>query len=189
LDLGAILGGLTGGGGAPGGFDIGSLLGGLGNLGGAPGANADINTVVAGYKDVESKLTVLDTAVKALGNSTSATAAQDLITKAQAVTAALNGATAKITAAKAISDLFASTELSAPGDAVSALLETTVNDLIEKKAALVKAGQGAAILKELKDQKTATAAFTSAINSKLPAIAQIVAGGTSQRPITILDKG
>jgi hypothetical protein len=187
--LGALLGGLTGGAGAPGGFDFGALLGSLGSLTGAPGANADVNIVVAGYKDVENKLTVLDTAVKALGNGTTTTAAQDLLTKSQAVTAALKSATAKITSAKAITDLFASSELTTPGDSVSALLENTINDLIEKKETIAKAGQSAAILKELKEQKDATTAFTTAINSKLPALAQIVASGTSQRPLTALDKG
>jgi len=186
FDLGALLGGA---GGAPGGFDIGALLGGLGNLGASPGSNTDINTIVTGYKDVESKLSILDTAVKALGDSTTAATAQDLLTKSQAVTAALKSATTKITGAKAITDLFASAELTTPGDSVSALLETTINDLIEKKAILMKAGQGAAILKELKDQKDATTAFTGAINIKLPAIAQIVASGTSQRPIVALDNG
>jgi hypothetical protein len=179
LDIGSVLGGL----------DIGAILGGLGNLGAAPGANADINIVVAGYNDVERKMTALDTAVKALSDSTAASASKDILTKSQAVTAALKSATTKITGAKAITDLFASAELATPGDSVSLLLETTVDDLIAKKAVLVKAGQAAAVLKELKDQKDATIAFTSAINAKLPAIAQLVAGGASQRPLTALDKG
>jgi hypothetical protein len=178
LDLGASLGGL----------DIGAILGGLGS-GATPGANAEINIVVAGYRDVESKLAALDTAVKTLSDSTVASATKDLLTKSQAVTAALKSATTKITGAKAITDLFASVELTTPGDSVSLLLETTVDDLIGKKAVLVKAGQAAAILKELKDQKDATIAFTGAINAKLPAIAQLVAGGSSQRPVTALDKG
>jgi hypothetical protein len=187
LDIGSILGSLGGGAAVPGGFDIGTLLSGLGNIGAAPGSNAEINVIVAGYKDVESKLTVLDTAAKALGTTASETAIKDLLTKSQAVTAALKGATDNINKAKAITDLFASAELSSPGDSLTVLLETTVDDLIAKKDVL--AAQKVTILKELKEQKDATSAFTNTINGKLPMIAQLVASGTSQRPINALQKG
>jgi hypothetical protein len=169
-----------------GGFDLGALLGGLTA---APGANADVNIIVAGYKDVEKQLAEYDGAIKALNNGTTAAAATSFLSKSQAVTSALKSATANIKKAKAFQDLFASIELTGPGDSLTNLLESTIQDLVEKKPVLVKAGVSGDILKELKAQKDATTAFTSAINSKLPFLAQLVASGTSQRPIVALESG
>jgi hypothetical protein len=161
----------------------------LGSLGGTPGANADVNIIVAGYKDVEKQLVEFDNAIKALSDGTAAAASAGLVTKSQAVTGALKSATANISKAQAISDLFASIELTTPGDTLTNVLESTMQDLIQKKPVLVKAGISAQILQELKAQKDATTAFTGAINSKLPSLAQLVAAGTSQRPLVAIDGG
>ena len=86
-------------------------------------------------------------------------------------------------------DLLSAASLSTPGDTVIALVEKTTEDLIKKKDIISKAGQSAALVNSLRTQKAATAAFTNAVDAKLPDIARTISGSTNQRPITALDKG
>jgi hypothetical protein len=194
LDIGALL---KGAGGA-GGIDIGALLGAAKGLGGPGGPNlsalmgggADANVIITGYTTSKDKLDILDRAVNALSNSTTPGASSKaLLPLTQAVKDAIKSSTDAITKLTGTVDLLSSAGFSAPGEDLTQLLETTVDDLIKQKNVIAKAGQKAAILKDLQELKTITVAFTGAIESKLPDISKAVAAGSSARPVAALDKG
>jgi hypothetical protein len=143
-------------------------------------------TIVASYDAIKGTIQTYDAAVQ--GISGDLANAADLLSKSQALTAALKKGKADVDKITQV-DLLAALALAMPGEALTSAAEAFVNDLIAKKDALVKAKQGETVLKDLKEQRDAAKAFTDAVNAKLDPIAGFVAQLSSGRPITALEKG
>jgi hypothetical protein len=143
-------------------------------------------TIVASYDAIKSTIQAYDASVQAITGDVANAA--DLSAKSKALTAALQKGKADVEKITPV-DLFAAIGLAMPGEALTSAAEAFVNDLIAKKDTLVKAKQGEAVLKDLKEQRDAAKAFTDAVNAKLDPIAGFVASMSSGRPIVALEKG
>ena len=128
----------------------------------------DLPTIVGAINGVSSALTTLDTAVKALTPTSDAKAATaDLNSKSDAVLTALKDGAAKITATTPLS-LTEAIGLVSAASALATSTNTTVSDLIAKKAIFDASGQSATVLKQFQDQLGAAKNLITALVGKLP---------------------
>jgi uncharacterized protein YukE len=142
-----------------------------------------VQTIVGVVNDIEKKTTALDTAVKGFsGDIASLTSASDDLasTVSKGVTT-VNGASS-IT-------LTDSVQIQGQVSNLQTAVESVVNDLISKKDALVSAGQGGTVEKQLSDQLSGAKALQAAISSKVPPEVQSLAQQLSAGINTSLEKG
>jgi hypothetical protein len=209
FDLGALLGGLTGGSGtgAPGAApDLGALLGGLGGLlGGAPASGApgglpafdlgsllggssgpvgDVNVIITQYGSIKDKVTAQDAYISKINGSAPA----DLIEKLNKFGAeqvdAIKAGTKAIDGLVGAVDLLSAANLQGPGADVTAAEQLAIENL--KKAAPIIAkvpGAKDAALKVLNAQLEALKKFNEAVNKKVPAFAVAIAQGEGQKSV------
>jgi hypothetical protein len=143
-----------------------------------------VQTIVGVVNEIEKKTTALDSAVKSFtaGDVASLTAASDdLASTVQKGVSTVNGASS-IT-------LTDSVQIQGQVSNLQSAVESVVNDLISKKDALVAAGQGGTVEKQLTDQLTGAKALQVAISSKVPPEVQSLAQQLSAGINTALEKG
>jgi len=154
----------------------------------AVGGSQDLPTIQAAFSAVEGALNTLDAAIKGLQTGAAASATQDVITKANAVKAALDDGTTKIGASTPIS-LTESLTVQAASTKLTSLTSTVVNDLISKKDILTAAGQAKVTLDSLQSQKSSSEAFVKSITGKVPSGVQSIAAAASKSVGDSLAKG
>jgi hypothetical protein len=154
----------------------------------AVGATQDLPTIQAAFNAVEGALNTLDAAIKGLQTGAAASATQDIVTKSNAVKAALDDGTAKITASTPIS-LTESLSVQAASTKLTSLTSTVINDLISKKDIITAAGQNKVTLDSLQAQKISSENFVKAITGKVPSAVQSIAAAASKSVGDSLAKG
>jgi uncharacterized protein YukE len=142
-----------------------------------------VQTIVGVVNDIEKKTTALDTAIKGFsGDIASLTAASDDLTST------VTKGVSTVNGASSIT-LTDSVQIQGQVSNLQTAVESVVNDLISKKDALVSAGQGGTIEKQLTDQLTGAKALQTAISSKVPPEVQSLAQQLSAGINTSLEKG
>ncbi|KAI9702656.1 MAG: hypothetical protein M1820_006162 [Bogoriella megaspora] len=141
----------------------------------------DVQTILTALNNVNSAAGRLDTAVKAFDGSSGAVTT--LTNDNAAVLSAINTGTTNVQATTPISDNDALTVASTTQTLINTL-NTTIDDLIAKKATLDRVGQSPTVLSDLRQQNTASTALGDAIVSKVPSdlssIAQSLTAQISQ---------
>lgn len=143
----------------------------FGLLGGAFAQNA----ITAGFTSIGAALDSLDASVLALADGANIQAATgELKSKSAAVAAAITAATGNIKSGAALSIVEAANIL-APSKVLLGQTKKVVDDLISKKAIIVKAGQAGTVKEQLSSQQTVADSLVAAIVSKVPAATQAIA--------------
>jgi hypothetical protein len=142
-----------------------------------------VQTIVGVVNEIEKKTTALDTAVKGFSGDVAGltSASDDLASTVNKGVTTVNGASS-IT-------LTDSVQIQGQVSNLQTAVESVVNDLISKKDALVSAGQGGTVEKQLTDQLTGAKALQAAISSKVPPEVQSLAQQLSAGINTSLEKG
>jgi len=142
-----------------------------------------VQTIVGVVNEIEKKTTSLDTAVKGFSGDVAGltSASDDLAASVSKGVTTVNGASS-IT-------LTDSVQIQGQVSNLQTAVESVVNDLISKKEALVAAGQGGTVEKQLTDQLTGAKALQAAISSKVPPEVQSLAQQLSAGINTALEKG
>jgi len=86
-------------------------------------------------------------------------------------------------------DITGATQIASSVTTLSGNIETTINDVIAAKSAIVKAGQGGTVYQALVDQKAASQQLSEATASKAPKDLQTVATQLSAGILSSLQKG
>ncbi|KAE9982633.1 hypothetical protein BLS_003695 [Venturia inaequalis] len=149
-----------------------------------PITKRDLQTVQASITSVGTALTALDTSIKAIQGPADA---MKVLGMSMMVNKALTDATTKITATQPLS-LTDTLSLQKSAQTFTTVAQTTVTDLIAKKAIIQQAGASAATLQNLMQQKTASDALAKALVAKVPANVQSVAQQQTAMISTSLDK-
>jgi hypothetical protein len=152
------------------------------------GATNDLPTIQAAFSAVESALTALDSSIKGLTAAGGAAATKDIVDKSNAVKAALDQGTAKVSASGPVS-LTEALSVQSASTKLTSLTSTVINDLIAKKDIINAAGQTKTTLDSLTAQKTASDNFVKAITGKVPAAVQSIAAAASKSVGDSLAKG
>lgn len=194
FDLGALLGGLGGAGGAGGllggtggAGDLGSLLGGL--LGNSGGPTADVSVITSQYEKIKTVVAAKGSFVENIGDKPPADLIAQLNKLAASQVDALKAAAKAISALEGAVDLTGVLGLQTTGGELTAAMEKSTENLKKSVAAISKVpGAREAELKNLNDLLDVTKAFNEAINKKLPSIVQsIAAQGFQKRLDSITD--
>jgi len=154
----------------------------------AVGATQDLATIQAAFTAIEGALNTLDTAIKGLAPGAPASATADIVSKSNAVKAALDDGAAKVSASSAIS-LTESLSVQSASTKLTSLTSTVINDLISKKDIITAAGQTKTTLDSLTAQKTASDNFVKAITGKVPSAVQSIAAAASKSVGDSIAKG
>jgi hypothetical protein len=152
------------------------------------GAASDLPTIQAAFSAVESALTALDSSIKALSTGAAAAATKDVVDKSNAVKAALDDGSAKVSASGPVS-LTEALSVQSASTKLTSLTSTVINDLISKKDIISAAGQTKTTLDSLNSQKAASDAFVKAVTGKVPAAVQSIAAAASKSVGDSLAKG
>ncbi|KAL8288271.1 hypothetical protein RB601_004607 [Gaeumannomyces tritici] len=128
---------------------------------------------------VMGNLKTLDTAVQGLDGSNLNSAAP-LLGAVEGTQKSLAEASATIKGAKSLG-LFEAIGMLQPANDLTAQVQKTLGDLTAKKAVFDQLGVSPAVADALKQQKAASGELTTAMFSKLPAIAQGLGGGTADK--------
>jgi hypothetical protein len=149
----------------------------------------DLPTIKDALKSVETVLVPFHDAVVALkAGGDAKKAAADLVTKSNAVEAAIKAATVKISATSPLT-LAEAIQVQTASQSLTKLTQQTVDDLIAKHDIIKAAGQLATTQKQLASQKIAADAMAKAITSRLPQAVQTVAATLGKAVGDSLDKG
>jgi hypothetical protein len=152
------------------------------------GAASDLPTIQAAFTAVEGALTALDSSIKALTPGAAAAATKDVVDKSNAVKAALDDGSAKVSASGPVS-LTEALSVQSASTKLTSLTSTVITDLISKKDIIKAAGQTKTTLDSLNSQKTASDAFVKAVTGKVPAAVQSIAAAASKSVGDSLAKG
>jgi len=142
-----------------------------------------VQTIVGVVNEIEKKTTALDTAVKGFSGDITGlqSASDDLASTVSKGITTVNGASS-IT-------LTDSVQIQGQVSNLQTAVESVVSDLISKKDALVSAGQGGTVEKQLTDQLSGAKSLQAAISSKVPPEVQSLAQQLSAGINTSLEKG
>lgn len=191
--LGGLLSGFLGGAGGKGGSgsgglpDFGGLLGGM--MGGGGGPTVDSAPVLKTYDTIKTQVDKLNAVILKFSNATSPDAVlKEYLAAGQDTVKAYKASTTAVSALNGTVSIFSALGFQQPRAGLTASTETTLGNLVGKKDVIAKAKGTAQVLVNLKDQKDAAAAFSTAVLSKLPDIAQGIAQPNSQKPIEAFDK-
>jgi hypothetical protein len=152
------------------------------------GASNDLPTIQAAFSAVELALTALDTSIKSLTAGAPADKTKEVIDKSNAVKAALDAGTAKVSASGPVS-LTDALSVQTASTKLTTLTSTVINDLISKKDIIVAAGQTKVTVESLASQKAASDNFVKAITTKVPSAVQSIAAAASKSVGDSLAKG
>jgi hypothetical protein len=146
---------------------------------------ADLASIEGVISKIESDVNAFDTAVKAYSGGSGYS---DLESASQTIVTDTNTGVSTV---KASADLSESDALSltSPVQALTADIQTAIDDLIAKKSQIEAACQGPAVLASLQSQNTAAVALADAITSKVPSSLQSVASQLSAGISTAIQKG
>lgn len=131
----------------------------------------DLATIQSGLGNVNTALMGLDTSIKAIKGPADAQPVLDMSAK---VNTAITGATTMIMGSQVLS-LNDALTLSNTGMMLSTQANTTISDLVAKKAIIMMANMGPATVMALQSQKTAANGLAAAVVSKVPGIASSTA--------------
>jgi len=134
----------------------------------------DIDSIKKVLSDISTQVQGLDTAVNAFSGDTKAL----LAAGATLLSTIKSGANTVSSSDKL--DILSASQVAQSVTGLNTSVATTVTDLIAKKQAIVAAGAGGDVLKNLQDQKVASQALSDAITSKVPTELQTVAKQLSQ---------
>lgn len=139
------------------------------------------NAVVA----IQSDTSKLDTAIKGYTSSAQTTSLQ---ATSDALLAQINKQTTIVSNTAAIT-LSEALKVANQVDALTAVVNTTVNDAIAKKATFVTATAGKRVYQSFVDNKAAAVKFGNAVKSKVPSNAQSIADSKIKGITDALQRG
>jgi len=142
-----------------------------------------VQTIVGVVNGINTVVSDLDTAVKGFSGDPKA-----LLAASQKAQDTVSKGVETVNGASSIT-LTDSVQIQGQVQNLQSSLESVVNDLISKKEALVSAGQGQIVYKNLQDQLVGAKSLSAAISSKVPPEVKSLADTLSQGIITALDKG
>jgi hypothetical protein len=149
-----------------------------------------LGVIQAEFGKIGAALDGLDSAVKALTDGGDAAAqTKSTVAKSSAVEEAIKAATSAIKGSSAKLSLLDATGVSTAANTLISKTDTTISDLIAKKAIIVKYNQGGETKTQLTAQKAAADALAGAIVEKMPAAAQSIAKGQAAKVGTAIGKG
>jgi len=161
----------------------------LGLFGMAAAAPMTIKDLTSAINGIATALNSFDTSVKALtptSNPSASTA--ELVTKSSAILEAIKTGTDSVTKSDKVA-LSDAVQLVSASTALTKAAQVAIDDLIAKKPIIDKAGQTATTLKQLQDQKAATAAFITVLTSKLPSAVSGIANQQASAATAAIQKG
>jgi hypothetical protein len=154
---------------------------------GAAFAQKDI--VLGQLEKVHHALDSLDSSVgKLVAGGDVAAQAASLTAQSGAVLAAIQGATAAISASAAL-DVIGASSIVGPADHLVKETEKTIADLVAKKDVIAGAKQTALVLDQLKSQAAAAQQLADAITSKVPDATKEIAKSQSAKITAAINKG
>lgn len=145
-----------------------------------------VDAIKSALMPVMQSLTQLDTAIKGL--TTDPATAAPILTASQGASGTLGTAATKINAAKDLG-LFEAVGLQQTGSDLATMVQTTVTDLTAKKDVLDQLGVTSVAMMALTQQKTASGGLSTALLSKVPAIAKPIAQQSTDKISKALDDG
>lgn len=145
-----------------------------------------VDAIKAALMPVMQSLTQLDTAIKGL--TTDPATAAPILTASQGASGTLGTAATKINAAKDLG-LFEAVGLQQTGSDLATMVQTTVTDLTAKKDVLDQLGVTSVAAMALTQQKDASGGLSTALLSKVPAIAKPIAQQSTDKISKALDQG
>jgi len=157
----------------------------LSTLGFSLNAAAQLSVIEGVITTIEGKVSSLDTTVKAYNGGSDVSALQSA---SDGIVSATNSGVSTVKGSADLSETDA-LGLTSPVQTLTTDIQTSVNDLISKKPQLEAACQGAKVLADLQQQKTAAAALSAAITSKVPTALQSIASQLSAGITEAIQKG
>lgn len=145
-----------------------------------------VDAIKAALMPVMQSLTQLDTAIKGL--TTDPATAAPILTASQSASGTLGAAATKINAAKDLG-LFEAVGLQQTGSDLATMVQTTIGDLTAKKDVLDQLGVTSVAMMALTQQKDASGGLSTALLSKVPAIAKPIAQQSTDKIGKALDDG
>lgn len=135
---------------------------------------------------VMKSLTDLDTAIKGL--TTDPNTAAPILSASQSASSTLGDAATKINAADDLG-IFGALGLQQTGTDLATMVQTTITDLMAKKPVLDQLGVTSVAVQSLQQQKSASGGLSTALLSKVPAIAKPIAKQSTDKIGKALDDG
>jgi len=152
-------------------------------------ASSALKDLTDAINGIATALNAFDASVKTLTPTSDAKAATtDLTAKSAAILAAIKSGTENVKKSDKIS-LTEAIQLAPTSQALTKATQTAIEDLISKKDIIVKNKQGPLTLKQLQDQKPATATFIEELTKKLPSAVSGIAQSQAAAATAALQKG
>ncbi|KAH8881669.1 hypothetical protein GQ53DRAFT_701839, partial [Thozetella sp. PMI_491] len=145
-----------------------------------------LQTLQTSIQKVQTALGTLDTAVKAL--TTDPNTATPILTASQGVESTIKQATTDISGTTELS-LTDALSLQSTATGLTTAVNTTIADIVSKKATFDQLGVSSIVLQTLQQQKTDSAALGQAIVSKVPAVGQTIAQQSIDQVNAAIDSG